>query len=429
MLKLFSKKINNKIKKLFFKKDIININQVKHFPLAIKEWDNGIYTYNKNTLSLIPITSKIVIKLIKSYFNLYNINLESKIKRHRLRIKIRILSSHKIYVSKGEFKHTNNKVIINIYIYNRQRYNYLYKIKKRYKEILKEKNLLNKIKKIRKKAFLLINKTRNNKFILINNFKWINKYKYYENYYYKNYIIKNIKREMLYLYYRKLLLINKFKFKYTYLKKIMDLISKIYNKNVEFNIVNLKYYYLHSDILTESILTKITKNRKKLHRILKTSIQKVKIKDKKWMQNFENIHILNKLSIIRFIKASNMQYNLYNNFNKKSDQINDLLNNIFSKHLIKSKKTLQNIVLNLIKNKIITGIRVEAKGRLTKRHTAERSLYRLRYKGSLRNKDSFYNNISSLLLRGNKKSNLQYTKLNSIVKIGSYGIKGWVSNN
>lgn len=86
---------------------------------------------------------------------------------------------------------------------------------------------------------------------------------------------------MLYLYYRKLLLINKFKFKYTYLKKIMDLISKIYNKNVEFNIVNLKYYYLHSDILTESILTKITKNRKKLHRILKTSIQKVKIKDKK----------------------------------------------------------------------------------------------------------------------------------------------------
>jgi hypothetical protein len=32
-------------------------------------------------------------------------------------------------------------------------------------------------------------------------------------------------------------------------------------------------------------------------------------------------------------------------------------------------------------------------------------------------------------MRGNIKSNLQYTNLNSIANIGTFGIKGWISNN
>ena len=88
---------------------------------------------------------------------------------------------------------------------------------------------------------------------------------------------------MLLLYYKRLLILNKFKFKYTYLNKMINLIEKIYNKNVELNIINIKYFYLNSDIYTESIINKITKNRKKLVNILKKSVEKVKIVDKKLM--------------------------------------------------------------------------------------------------------------------------------------------------
>lgn len=85
--------------------------------------------------------------------------------------------------------------------------------------------------------------------------------------------------------------------------------------------------------------------------------------------------------------------------------------------------------MDSIKNKSITGIRIEAAGRLTRRNTAERSIFKLRYKGNLKNMDSSYKGFSSVLLRGHAKSNVQYTKLKSKRRIGSFGLKGWVSSN
>jgi hypothetical protein len=72
---------------------------------------------------LIPQVTELVNKLIKSYFNLYNLKLERKIRSNRLLRRLRKLSSNKIYVSNGEFKHTNNKVIITLYLFNRQKFN------------------------------------------------------------------------------------------------------------------------------------------------------------------------------------------------------------------------------------------------------------------------------------------------------------------
>ena len=37
---------------------------------------------------------------------------------------------HKIHVSKAEFRHTSDKVIVTIYIYNREKYNFFNKIRK-----------------------------------------------------------------------------------------------------------------------------------------------------------------------------------------------------------------------------------------------------------------------------------------------------------
>jgi hypothetical protein len=79
---------------------------------------------------LIPQVTELATKLIKSYFNLYNLKLERKIRSSRLLGRLRKLSSNKIYVSNGEFKHTNNKVIITLYLFNRQKFNFDKKIKK-----------------------------------------------------------------------------------------------------------------------------------------------------------------------------------------------------------------------------------------------------------------------------------------------------------
>lgn len=81
-------------------------------------------------MSLIPIKSKFVMKLVKGYLNLYHLELESLVRKKRLRRKYRKLSTNKIFISDGEFKHTNDKVNITLYVYNRQKINYLLRLKK-----------------------------------------------------------------------------------------------------------------------------------------------------------------------------------------------------------------------------------------------------------------------------------------------------------
>ena len=81
-------------------------------------------------------------------------------------------------------------------------------------------------------------------------------------------------------------------------------------------------------------------------------------------------------------------------------------------------------MLNSLKHKVVNGIRIEASGRLTKRIVAARSIFKLRYNGNLKNTDSSRKGFSSVLLRGHFKSNLQYTKLSSKTRIGSFGLKG-----
>ena len=66
--------------------------------------------------------------------------------------------------------------------------------------------------------------------------------------------------------------------------------------------------------------------------------------------------------------------------------------------------------------------------RLTKRLTALRSVSKIRQKGSLKNIYSSYYEISSIMLLGYLKSNLQYVKKNYNNRNGSYGIKTQISS-
>jgi len=415
MLNIIKLKLKNKYKSVLSNTQNITIHY-KDFTPNIRDWKNSIYVYNKNSLKLIPEASNFVIKLIRGYFNLYNLNLESKIRKKRLRRRLRKISTHKIFVNDGEFKHTNDKINITLYHYNRQKSNYLFKINQGYIKLFKGLKFKTKLLLIRKIGLNIIQKEKNNKNILMkaltsNN---INKNLYikkYENLYYKLFVKKSLKRIMLYVYYKQLLFINNSKFNNFYLQGLISLIKKIYKKNVEFNLINLKYFYYNSDIMTQSIILKLRKDRKKLLNYLNTCITKARIGNIQTSTRPKYYFDLDYLNL--FIE-------------KKLDTTNDLLYKLLIQNKTESKD-LKKLVLNYIKYKKVSGIRIEAAGRLTKRYTASRSMLKTKYKGNLENISSSINGYPSALLRGNFKPNIQYTKLESKSRIGSFGVKGWVS--
>jgi len=396
MLNLFKLYYNKKTeKKIFDSQEKHN----KHHPTSVREWNNSIYAFNKNAINLIPQAAELVNKLIKSYFNLYNLKLERKIRSSRLLRRLRKLSSNKIYVSNGEFKHTNNKVVITLYLFNRQKFNLDKKIRKGFYKAWSNQDILNKrLLLLKAKAIQSIKKWNKKKLVLIDIMESYTKNKQILDYnglskyiilFYKKLLKKSLDKYLLHKYYQQLVFINKSKFNYNYLQYLKKYLEKIYNKNVEFNLVNLRRFYLNSDILSESITIKIRKNRRKLLKFLNTLKRKVKVRNKK---NIFYQPVLNKL------------------------------NNVDKKHL-------EEVVLRNIKYKHVTGFRLETSGRLTRRYTASRSVSKLRYKGNLLNIDSSYRGLSSVLLKGNLKSNLQHTKLKSKTRIGSFGIKSWISSN
>ena len=424
MLNILKIKLKNKYKTL----GVNTKNKIirhKEFSPAVRNWKNSIYAYNKNTLSLIPEASKLTMKLIKSYFNLYNLKLEKKNKSKKkkiFRIKLRKISKHKIFVNNGEFKHTNDIVNITVFFYNRQLSNYMYKISRRFNKLFKKNVFKRKLLLIRKKGLKYIKEQIRQKNIIFKalalkyNYNLEQKIYYdkiikeYQNRYYKRFIKKSLRRILLFIYFKQLIYINKSKFNSSYLQGLTELVQKIYNKNIQFNFINVKYFYVNSDILTQSLVLKLRKNRRKLLKYLKYCISKTKIKN------------------IEINSSSNYTFNTndLNLNNSNLDVTNKLLYNLFLQNKTKSKY-LKNIIFNNIKYKRVSGVRIQTAGRLTKRYTASRSISKLRYKGNLININSSINGRPSALLRGKLRPNLEFTKLNSKTRIGSFGIKGWIS--
>lgn len=159
---------------------------------------------------------------------------------------------------------------------------------------------------------------------------------------------------------------------------IISLIKKLYNKYVEINIVELRSIHLNSDVFSSAVALKLRDRKNKAVRILRKAILKmVKIPD---------LH-----TIITY-------YYTIQSINK-------------------------NNILNILKQQVVSGVRFEASGRLTRRLTAERSISKNRYMGSLKEMNSSYNNESSTMLRGCVKSNSQYTIINSKTRNGAFGLK------
>ena len=493
---IFSKKVNASPKVIPLNKVKNTLGPMRYFPPACQEWSNSIYAYNNITIKGVNIAQKSLTSLIKSYFNLYFSKklLYSK----RILTRFRRLAASKIFISKAELKHTSTKVIITLYIYNEERrrlikrlkrmqallffslnsayinkkleYNSLLSLGKKLNfisgvEAFSLKALLEEIRvclieeiKLEKKGLFTINKLnlRKEKLLIIKGLEdnlsktlailssSINDsvtFNYYENIYNK-YLSKTFleKEIALISYYKLILSLNKYKFEDVFLSKLSVLIGKIYNKEVEFNIVNLKAIYLNSDILTQAISLKLRNRDNRLLRVLRSFLSMVKL---------PKVNVLKER--FAYVNIKNLWVNKVKNLtidslplNTDTDNINSLLTGLFKANVftnsltttstnnnisneILNKSSLLNNVLLLLKHKSMAGVRLEAKGRLTRRFTASRSVFKIKWKGSLKNIDSSYRGLSSVILRGHIKSNVQYSIINSKTRNGSFGLKGWIS--
>jgi hypothetical protein len=230
---------------------------------------------------------------------------------------------------------------------------------------------------------------------------------------------------------------NKTKFKMYLMEKLTHLVKSLYNKEVVFNIVNLKKMHLSTDIYTQAIVLKLKNRDNKLYRVLKSSLRKIKI------PNFNKINEKkNKPNKNEFLDNKIRNSLINSMFTKEDvkDPLNNLLLNFFpsaenlQKSVVKkgsvknSSISLIDYVLMYLKHIKVRGIRVEAKGRLTRRFTASRSVFKMKWKGGLKNVDSSFKGLSTIMLRGYVKSNAQYSFLSSKNRNGAFGVKGWVSN-
>jgi len=226
-------------------------------------------------------------KIIKTVNKDETSKYELKLKINKLSIK-NIITNYKSKIAKNIYiKRVKDKYKVKITNYISSQKKSKHKPEVVFKKLLFFYNLKKRINTIRRKNFLLLLKLINKeKYIIINNLTQDkNMYFYISAYirkFYKNFFRKSLRKLKLYFYYRQLLYINKSKYNYNYLQYLNKYLCSLYNKNIEYNLINLKRFHLHSDILSESITLKITRNRKGLVRKLKNLLKKLERRVEKY---------------------------------------------------------------------------------------------------------------------------------------------------
>lgn len=433
---IFYNNINyNKYKLVPFNVQVNYVGYTKYFPADSKEWRNKVYFFNSNSMKNLPVYDININKLLISYFNLYLGNKIMLVKY--LSSYIKGLSFNKIYVSKPEIKHMNSKAIITVYVFNREIIPLIKNIDKLKKKInlslkfaiipwSKKKNLLKKNKNFFFNTFYTFIKGKKSwskdiniqfyskifKFILYKELIFLRRYKYKLN-------------------------LNNYKFYNVFLYKLGGLISKIFNKKIEFNIVNLQSIALNTDIFTEFLKKKLGKKRKKINVGRIMNFVKARVKLPKENSIIERSRVIKNIDF-------NLLENKYRNININSIAEKLILDKTSLKKKLSIKKffflrkkslviknkylsLIKETLFNSIKYKNIAGIRLEIKGRLTKRYRADRAIYRVRWKGGLKNTDSAFKGLSTVTFRGYANSNVEYSLKTSKRRIGAFAVKGWIS--
>jgi hypothetical protein len=211
----------------------------------------------------------------------------------------------------------------------------------------------------------------------------------------KKVFMKKFRRNYLYKYYTTMLYVNNLKFNMANLVGLTNILNKIYNKKVIINIVSLKYLFLDNYLITDAIIRKLNDRKKRILKVMRRSLKlakKAKLHPMLLIPKSINVNTINNIQNYKTI--------IYN-------YIKDNYSSVF----------------NSLNNKYLTGIRIQGSGRLTKRLTASRSVLKYSHKGTLKNINSSFQRVSTVMLRGYAKSNVQYNNINSKNRNGSFGIK------
>jgi hypothetical protein len=335
-------------------------------------------------LKNLPLYNININTLVKSYFNLY-FNHKFINKKYKS-ARIKRLSLNKIFVSKAEIKHTNSKAIITIYTYNREKRVLIKKIKNIkklfYKKILSLLYNSDKLGLLRNKkaSDISVAASPSTDFL-------------------KKTLLTLLHKELIIFRRFKLKLsLNKYKFEEKFLYKLSKLISNFYNKKVEFNLINLKSIVLNPEFFTRILSLKLKNRKYSIIKLMNFILNKVKfpkvnrVKEKSRIVKSVNFDLLEnkfkKVNLNSILTASDMGV-------EKKDSLDNIFNNLYynikakesTPKLSEEKKIIQScagfgkiyeIIFNSIKYKNMGGIRLEIKGRLTKRYRADRALFKVK---------------------------------------------------
>nr|ACV41168.1 ribosomal protein 3 [Ceratocystiopsis rollhanseniana] len=381
---IFIKNINNKYKLIPMNIKNNFIGENNYFPSDYKEWNNNIYYFNNNNIKNIPAYDLVINKLLKGYFNSYlnpNINYLYSNKRYT--------SLNKLFISKASIRHTNSKAIITIYVYDREKIS-ISKFFIKYSNIL-----LAAIKNLKK-------------FVSENNNFFKNRLNLLQD---DNELLKLLN----FFKSRKLKAwLNELRYKDILIYKLSKLISKFYRKKIEFNIIRLTSIAYNSDILVD-VMRKSYKKTGHVRNSMKFILNQGLI------EKIDNTNDrVRATKNVDFNLLANKYQNLNINSIVKDVNINETIKNLYN------TKNNEEIIFNSIKYKILGGIRIDIKGRLTRRFRADRSVYNTILKGSFRNIDSSYKGFTILGYRGCASSSIDFPMSISKRPVGAFAIKGWV---
>jgi hypothetical protein len=143
-------------------------------------------------------------------------------------------------------------------------------------------------------------------------------------------------------------------------------------KKIEFNIITLKSLVFNTDIFTKALALKLRK--KKFFPVMR-GINSIINRAK-----FPRVNTIIERKDLKKYKDLNLISNKYKDTHILSSKLlNYFLEEIQTNNLVsKSEETILESMSNSIKHKNMGGIRLEIKGRLTRRYRADRAIYKLK---------------------------------------------------
>ena len=175
--------------------------------------------------------------------------------------------------------------------------------------------------------------------------------------------------------------LNQYKFnKQVLLPLLSNILNKIIGKKIEYNIINLKSIAYNTDLFTNALSLKLKKKKMNYIKSMFSILNRAYL---------PKINTIKERTLIKGCLASHipMGMRLQKNVDLLLDEYKDLklTSNLDAKNNLdkllgdsSNAKEIHNTIYNSIGYKNMGGLRIEVKGRLTKRYRADRSVYSLK---------------------------------------------------